>query len=141
MKAFFKEFFKRGLLSAWGGPFILAIIYFVIDKTGAAENLSPSEVSLGILSITFMAFIAGGITAIYQNEKFPIAFSALIHATVLYADYLFMYLINDWIPRGGNAIWVFTAFFAIGFCFVWLIIYLCTRRKTDNINKFRKGKN
>ena len=32
MKAFFKEFFKRGFISAWGGPFVLAIIYLIVGK-------------------------------------------------------------------------------------------------------------
>ncbi len=137
MKAFFKEFFKRGLISAWGGPFILAIIYLILGKTEVAESLSPIEVSLGILSITFMAFIAGGITAIYQSEKLPLTFSILIHAVILYLDYLIMYLLNNWIPRGGNEIWVFTGIFFLGFCLVWLIIYLFMRKKTCDINKIR----
>lgn len=136
MKAFSIEFFKRGLISAWGGPFVLAIIYYIVGKIESIENISVNEVSLGILSITLMAFIAGGITAIYQSEKLPIAFSALIHAAVLYLDYLIMYLFNDWIPR--SEIGIFTAIFAAGFAIIWLIIYLCSRKQTDGINKHRK---
>ncbi|MBQ2998328.1 MAG: DUF3021 domain-containing protein [Oscillospiraceae bacterium] len=136
MKAFSIEFFKRGLISAWGGPFVLAIIYYIVGKIESIENISVNEVSLGILSITLMAFFAGGITAIYQSEKLPIAFSALIHAAVLYLDYLIMYLLNDWIPRGE--IGIFTAIFAAGFAIIWLIIYLCSRKQTDGINKQRK---
>ena len=31
--------------------------------------------------------------------------------------------------------------FAAGFCVIWLIIYLCIRRKTDDINNLRREKN
>ena len=135
MKAFFKEFLKRGFMSAWGGPFILAIIYYIIGITGNIQSVSSSEVSLGILSITLMAFIAGGITAIYQNDFLPLASSIAIHAVVLYLDYLIMYLLNDWIPR--SRIGAFTVIFAVGFALVWVIIYLSTKNKANKINKLR----
>ncbi|MBR2640677.1 MAG: DUF3021 domain-containing protein [Oscillospiraceae bacterium] len=139
MKAFFKEFLKRGFISAWGGPFVLAIIYLIVEKIENIETIPVNEVSLGIISITLMAFTAGGITAIYRSEKLPVVSSALIHAAVLYLDYLFMYLLNDWIPR--SEIGVFTAIFAAGFALIWLFIYIFTRRKTDSINRLRKENN
>lgn len=139
MKSFFKEFFKRGFISAWGGPFVLAIIYLIVGKIENIETISVNEVSLGIISITIMAFTAGGITAIYQSEKLPIASSIMIHAAVLYLDYLIMYLLNDWIPR--SEIGIFTAIFAAGFALIWLFIYIFTRRKTDSINRLRKENN
>lgn len=139
MKAFFKEFLKRGFISAWGGPFVLAIIYLIVEKIENIETIPVNEVSLGIISITVMAFTAGGITAIYQSERLPVVSSTLIHAAVLYLDYLFMYLLNDWIPR--SEIGVFTAIFAAGFALIWLLIYIFTRRKTDSINRLRKENN
>ena len=135
MKAFFKEFLKRGFISAWGGPFVLAIIYFIVGKAENIQNIPINEVSLGIISITIMAFMAGGITAIYQNDVLPLVSSIMIHAAVLYLDYLIMYLLNDWLPRGK--IGVFTAIFIAGFAFVWFIVYLFTKNKTDEINKRR----
>ena len=135
MKAFFKEFLKRGFISAWGGPFVLAIIYFIVGKAENIQNIPINEVSLGIISITIMAFMAGGITAIYQNDVLPLVSSIMIHAAVLYLDYLIMYLFNDWLPRGK--IGVFTAIFIAGFAFVWFIVYLFTKNKTDEINKMR----
>ncbi len=140
MKSFFREFLKRGFVSAWGGPVILAIIYYIVGRIENIKTLSVGEVSAGILSITLMAFIAGGITAIYQSEKMPVIFSALIHAAVLYLDYLIMYLMNDWIPKNAEALGIFTVIFAAGFAFVWLIIYLCSRRKIEDLNRLRKGK-
>ena len=138
MKSFFKEFFKRGFISAWGGPFILAIIYYIVGRTENIENIPINEVSLGILSITLMAFIAGGITAIYQSEKLPLASSIMIHAAVLYLDYLIMYLLNDWIPR--SEIGFFTVIFAAGFAIIWVIIYFFSKRKIDSLNKLCKEK-
>ena len=135
MKAFFKEFLKRGFISAWGGPFVLAIIYFIVGKAENIQNIPINEVSLGIISITIMAFMAGGITAIYQNDVLPLVSSIMIHAAVLYLDYLIMYLLNDWIPR--SKIGVFTAIFIAGFAFVWFIVYLFTKNKADEINKRR----
>ena len=138
MKAFLKEFLKRGFISAWGGPFVLAIIYFIVGKLENVQSIPIDEVSLGILSITFMAFTAGGITAIYQNDFLPIASSILIHAAVLYFDYLIMYLLNDWLPR--SEIGIFTAIFAAGFAIIWVIIYFCSKRKIDSLNKLCKEK-
>ncbi|MBP1570194.1 MAG: DUF3021 domain-containing protein [Oscillospiraceae bacterium] len=138
MKSFFKEFFKRGFISAWGGPFILAIIYYIVGRTENIENIPINEVSLGILSITLMAFIAGGITAIYQSEKLPLASSIMIHAAVLYLDYPIMYLLNDWIPR--SEIGIFTSIFAAGFAIIWVIIYFFSKRKIDSLNKLCKEK-
>ena len=138
MKAFLKEFLKRGFISAWGGPFVLAIIYFIVGKLENVQSIPIDEVSLGILSITFMAFTAGGITAIYQNDFLPIASSILIHAAVLYFDYLIMYLLNDWLPR--SEIGIFTAIFVAGFVIIWVIIYFCSKRKIDSLNKLCKEK-
>lgn len=140
MKKFIPEFLKRGFMAAGGGPLILAIIYYIVGKTGEAEFFCYQEVSTGIISITIMAFIAGGMTAIYQNEKLPVSLSALIHAGVLYLDYLFMYLLNDWIPRNPTAIGIFTAVFAAGFVLVWLIIYLTTKNQTKDLNKLHSEK-
>ena len=138
MKAFLKEFLKRGFISAWGGPFVLAIIYFIVGKLENVQSIPINEVSLGILSITFMAFTAGGITAIYQNDFLPIASSILIHAAVLYFDYLIMYLLNDWLPR--SEIGLFTAIFVAGFAIIWVIIYFFSKRKIDSLNKLCKEK-
>ena len=138
MKKFISEFLKRGFISAWGGPFVLAIIYFIVGKIENLQSIPINEVSLGILSITFMAFTAGGITAIYQNDVLPLASSIMIHAAVLYLDYLVMYLLNDWLPR--SEIGIFTAIFAAGFALVWRIIYLITKNQTKGLNRLRSEK-
>ena len=137
MKHFLRQFALRGLMAAWGGPVILAIIYGVLGATGGVQALSPWEVCRGVLSITVMAFIAAGITAIYTVERLPVVTAALIHCGVLYLDYLIMYLFNSWLPREG--VGVFTAIFLLGYGLVWLIIYLCVRSKTNRLNQKLHG--
>lgn len=135
MKKYVTEFLKRGLMAAAGGPVVLAIVYGMLGNAGVIESLSPTEVTTGILSVTLMAFIAAGITVVYTAESLPLISAILIHAGVLYLDYLLMYLLNSWIPRDFTGIGVFTAIFAAGFAVIWLVIYVCIKAKTDSINK------
>ena len=135
MKKYILEFLKRGAVSAAGGPVILAIIFGILGKTGAVSALTPGEVSLGILSVTLMAFIAAGITMIYTIEQLPLITAILIHGGVLYLDYLIMYLLNSWIPRDPGAIGLFTVIFVVGYALVWLCVYLSIRAKANRINK------
>ena len=138
MKKYVLEFVKRGLMAASGGPLILAIIYGVLEATKTVTVLTPAEASMGILSITVMAFIAAGITMIYQVESLPLPMAILIHGGVLYLDYLMIYLLNSWLP--GNAVGIFTIIFFAGFALVWLVIYLCIRKKTQRLNEKMKAR-
>ena len=135
MKQFLKEFVLRGLVACAGGPVVLAVIYGILGATGAVESLAPGEVCMGILSITLMAFIAAGTTAVYQVERLPLASAILIHGGVLYLDYLILYLLNSWIPRNWEGIGIFSAVFVAGYALIWLGIYLITRAKTERLNK------
>lgn len=135
MKKFWGQFVLRGLLAASGGPLILAIIYGISGASDAIAVLTPGEVCLGIISITLMAFIAAGITAIYQVERLPLFSAIALHFGVLYLDYLLMYLLNDWLPCNWTALGIFTFFFVVGYALVWVMIYLSIRRKTERINK------
>lgn len=134
-KQFWKDFLLRGLLAAAGGPVILAIIYGILGATGTVSSLSPNDVCTGVLSITLMAFIAAGITAVYQMEQLPLPGAIAIHAAVLYLDYLIMYLLNRWIPRDLTALGIFTGIFFGGFALVWLIIYQFVKRDTEQVNR------
>ena len=130
-----KEFLLRGLTCAAGGPLVLAIIFAILGAQGVATSLAPAEVSTAIVSVTVMAFIAAGITMVYQIEQLPLPCAILIHGGVLYADYLLMYILNRWIPRNWQAIGIFTAVFAAGYALIWAVIYLTIRAKTERINK------
>lgn len=138
MKKYVLEFVKRGLMAASGGPLILAIIYGVLEATKTVTVLTPGEACMGIVSITVMAFIAAGITMIYQVESLPLPMAILIHGGVLYLDYLMIYLLNSWLP--GNAVGIFTIIFFTGFALVWLVIYLCIRKKTKRLNEKMKAR-
>ena len=135
MSKHIKEFLFRGLVCAAGGPVILGIIYGILGSTGTVSALSPSEVCKGILSITVMAFIAAGITFVYQIERLPLPSAVLIHGGVLYLAYLLMYMFNSWIPRDWTSIGIFTGIFAGSFALIWLGIYLISRSKTERLNQ------
>ena len=139
MKKYVLEFIKRGLMAASGGPIILAIVYGIIGATGEAGSFTPGEVSMGILTVTLMAFIAAGITIVYQMERLPLTSAIAIHAGGLYLDYLVMYLLNSWIPRDLIGIGIFTAIFAVGYGLVWVCIYFSIKVKTDRINRNLRG--
>lgn len=139
MRTHVLEFLKRGFTVAAGGPIVLAIVYGILGAVGTVEHLTPGEVCTGILTITLMAFIAGGITAVYTIDRLPLISAILIHAGVLYLDYLMVYLLNSWIPRDLTAIGIFTAIFGVGYAVVWLCIYLSIKAKTDRINQKLRG--
>lgn len=138
MKQFWKDFLFRGLVSAAGGPLVLAIIYGIQGATGEVTSLTPREVCLGILSITLLAFIVAGMTAIYQVEKLPLASAILIHGGVLYATYLLIYLINGWLQKGIVPIMVFTGIFLVVYILIWMVIYCTERAKIRKLNEIRK---
>ena len=140
MKKFLKEFLLRGLICASGGPIVLAIIYGILGAAGAVESLSPNEVCMGILSITLLAFIAAGMTAIYQMEQFPLPIMILLHGGALYVAYLLTYLLNGWLLSQLTSILIFTGVFIAGYTIIWLIIYYVEKAKADKINKLLKNK-
>jgi len=135
MKKFLKEFLLRGLICAAGGPLVLAIIYGILGATGAVDALSPIEVCRGILTITLLAFIAAGMTAIYQLEQLPLPTMILLHGGGLYIAYLLTYLINCWLLNHLMPILIFTGIFIVGYAVIWLVIYCIEKAKTNKLNK------
>ncbi len=135
MKKFLKEFLFRGLIAASGGPIVLAIIYGILGATNAVSSFSPHEVCLGIITITLLAFIVAGMTAIYQMEQLPLASAILIHAAGLYVAYIIIYLINGWLKRQLTAVLGSTVIFVLVYALIWLFIYIVTKIKTERINK------
>ena len=135
MKKFVLEFLRRGLIASGIGPIVLAIIYLILQQTAAVETLSVNQVCIGIFSITALAFIAGGMNAIYQIERLPLMVAILIHGGILYISYLVTYLLNDWIDFGALPIVVFTAIFVVGYLMIWAIIYSIIKRNTEKLNE------
>ncbi len=139
MKKFLKEFLLRGLICASGGPIVLAVLYGILGATGAVEAFSPREVCLGIVTITLLAFIAAGMTTIYQMEQLPLPMMILLHGGALYVAYILTYLINGWLQNSIIPILVFTGIFVVSYAFIWLIIYCVERAKAEKLNKLLKG--
>ena len=104
MKKYLPQFFLRGLCAMGFGPIVLAIIYGSLGAAGIAASLTPTEVCLGILSIALMAFIAGGVTMVYQIESLPLLSAILLHGGALYLDYLIMYLLKEFEEKNGSTI-------------------------------------
>lgn len=140
MKQFSLEFLRRGLVACGFGPVVLAILYLILQKSAGLETLTVKEVCTGILSLTALAFIAGGMNAIYQMERLPLMAAILIHGCVLYLGYLVTYLVNDWLELGTTPILVFSGIFVVGYLAIWAIIYCIIKRRTARLNEMLKQK-
>ena len=140
MKRFVSEFFRRGLTACGFGPIILAVLYLILHYKGTVETLSVNQVCIGIFSMTLLAFVAGGMNAVYQIERLPLMIAILIHGAVLYVSYLVTYLLNDWLDWGWIPVLVFSGIFVVGYLAIWAVIYSVIRRNTQKLNKMLKEK-
>ena len=140
MKKFVLEFVRRGFIATGLGPIVLAIVYLILKQSAAIDTLTVNQVCIGIFSLSAIAFIAGGMNAIYQVERMPLMTAILIHGGTLYIGYLGTYLLNDWLDFGVIPIIVFTAIFVVGYIVIWAIIYSIIRRNTAKLNEMLKKK-
>ena len=140
MKKFVLEFVRRGFIATGLGPIVLAIVYLILKQSAAIDTLTVNQVCIGIFSLSALAFIAGGMNAIYQVERLPLLTAILMHGGVLYIGYLGAYLLNDWLDFGVIPIIVFTAIFVAGYIVIWAIIYSIIRRNTAKLNEMLKKK-
>jgi uncharacterized protein YacL len=140
MKKYMTDFVQRGLLSCGFGPLVLAVIYLILQGQGIVENLTVNQMCVGIFSITALAFLAGGMNAIYQIDRLPLTVAILIHGIVLYVSYLVTYLLNGWLNMGSTPILVFTIIFVVGYLVIWAIIYSTVKKNTDRVNELLKMK-
>ena len=140
MKKHIQDFVRRGL-AAWGfGPLVLTALYMILYRQGIVQTLTVKEVCLGIVSLSVLAFIAGGMNVVYQIERLPLMVAISIHGGVLYGGYLATYLINGWLEWGKVQILVFTGIFALGYLAIWAVIYAMIRRNTARVNAALKQK-
>ena len=140
MKKVALEFLRRGVMSCGVGPIILAVLYLILHHNGVVENVSVKELCVGIFSLTALAFVAGGINALYQLERLPLMAAILIHGSVLYVSYLMTYLVNGWLEWGRVPVLGFTGIFVVGYLVIWAVIYFVIKRKTKSLNKMLKEK-
>lgn len=140
MKKYVLDFFRRGLVACGFGPIVLAVIYLILQQHAGVETLTVNQVCIGILSLSALAFIAGGMNILYQIERLPLMVAILIHGGVLYVSYLVAYLVNGWLETGRISILVFSGIFVVGYLIIWVIIYSIIKRKTENLNLILKQK-
>ena len=136
---YYKRFILRGLVAMGFGPIVLAMIYGILGAVGVAESLPVSEFVFGVLTIVALAFLAGGITIVYQIEELGLSKAITAHGVILYLAYAVVYVTNNWLADGIIPFLVFTGIFVIGYLLVWLIIYFITKKSTDKINKNLKS--
>ena len=140
MKKFVLEVLRRGMVACGFGPLILAVLYLILKHSTGLETLTVDEVCVGIVSLSVLAFVAGGMNAVYQIERLPLMVAILIHGGVLYISYLGTYLINGWLEWGLTPMLVFTGVFALGYLMIWAVIYAITKRNTDRVNTLLREK-
>ena len=140
MKKHIVDFFHRGLLACGFGPIVLSVIYLFLQRYAALETLTIRQVCMGIFSLTALAFIAGGMNAIYQMERLPLMAAIAIHGIVLYVCYLGAYLLNDWLAWGFIPILVFSGIFIVGYLIIWILIYTIMKKKASTLNEQLKQK-
>ena len=140
MKRQILEFLRRGLIACGFGPIVLVVLYLILKHQAKLETLTVNQVCIGILSLSTLAFIVGGMNVIYQIEKLPLMVAILIHGSVLYISYLATYLLNDWLEWGAIPILVFSGVFVVGYLAIWAIIYSIIKRNTARLNEILKKK-
>ena len=87
MKKIVLDFLRRGFAACGFGPIVLAVLYLILQQSAALEMLTVNQVCIGIFSLTALAFVAGGMNAVYQIEQLPLMVAILIHGSVLYISY------------------------------------------------------
>ena len=135
MKKFLLDFLRRGLVACGLGPVVLAFLYLILQHQAAVEILTVNQVCIGIFSLTALAFIAGGMNAIYQIEQLPLMVAILIHGGILYISYLGTYLLNGGLEWGVAPVLVFTGIFILGYFVIWAIIYTIIKKRTASLNE------
>ena len=141
MRKIMLTFLKRGMIACGIGPIVLAIVYIILEQTGEINALTIKQVCIGIFSLSILAFVAGGLNAIYQIEKIPFMLAVLIHGIVLYIFYLATYLVNNWIQFSVIPIVVFSIIFVLGYITIWGITYCIIKKSTSDINEKLRKKN
>lgn len=133
MKRVLKKFTLRGLVFMGFGPLIYAIVMFILYLCNVETTFTGLEIFKAVISTSLLAFLVAGVSVVWQEEKLGIGFAVLIHGTTLYISYLAMYLINNWIPRSGASIAIFSGIFIGTYLLIWLIVYLVEKKRAKKL--------
>ena len=134
MKKYIGEFFLKGMIAMGCGPIVLALVYYFLGVSHKIESINVNEIALGIITVSFMAFVAAGVSVVYKIERLPIFYAILIHGAVLYFDYILVYLVNGWLKTSFVPILIFSVVFVLGYCVIWAFIYLFTKRSAKRLS-------
>ena len=140
MKKYILEFCRRGMVACGIGPVVLAVVYLILQQRGILQTLPANEVCMGIFTLAVLAFVAGGLTSLYQIEQLPLMVAILIHGCVLYSAYLITYLLNGWLEKGAISILAFSVIFVLGYLAIWAVIYSVHKVRTARLNEILKMK-
>lgn len=140
MRKFVMEFLRRGWIACGFGPLILGVIYLVMQQFAVLESVTVNQACIGIFSTAALAFVAGGMNAIYQIERLPLMAAISVHGGVLHLSYLATYLLNDWLEWGPAPILVFSGIFVVGYLMIWAAIYFVIKRRTQKLNESLRKK-
>jgi hypothetical protein len=137
---YWKLFLLRGLVAMGFGPIVLAIVYAILELSNVTAAVSVREITVGILTMTALAFLCGAVTQVFQIEELPLSQAITFHGVILYIAYVIVYLTNGWLEEGLIPFIVFTAIFAVIYALIWVFIYLFTKRSTDKLTKKMRQK-
>jgi len=140
MKGILREFCRRGMTACGFGPLVLAALYWILHRQGVIEILTVHEVCLGIISLSVLAFVAGGMNVVYQLERLPLMGAIFLHGLVLYISYLITYLVNGWLGWGTAPVLVFSGIFVLGYLAIWAVIYCVIKKRTQRLNEILRHK-
>ena len=140
MKRIIGQFIFRGFVACGFGPLVLATIYAILNVSGVVHTVTVDEMTLGIFSISALAFVVGGMNVLYSIERIPLMVAIFIHGGVLYVSYLATYLINGWLELTAADLLGYSAIFVVAYLAVWVVIYTITRVRTRRVNEVLKLK-
>ena len=140
MRKFVMEFLRRGWIACGFGPLILGVIYLVMQRFAVLESVTVNQACIGIFSTAALAFVAGGMNAIYQIERLPLMAAISVHGGILHLSYLATYLLNAWLEWGPTPILVFSGIFVVGYLMIWAAIYSVIKRRTQKLNESLRKK-
>lgn len=135
MKKFVLDFLRRGFAACGMGPIVFAVVCLILQRTADVGSLPVDRVCTGIFSLAALAFLAGGMNAVYRIERLPLMAAILLHGGVLYIGYLGTYLVNGWLKWGSMPVVIFSAIFAAGYLVIWAVIHFAVRRNTEKVNR------
>lgn len=112
---------------------MVAFVWLCLGRSSVVAALPVEEAVVGVYSSILLAFVAAGVTVVYQMERLPKPMAGLIHLGVLYVDYLVVYLLNGWIEP--QLVAAFTGIFVAGFALIWCTVYLTVRWNVKKMNR------